>query len=213
MTALVRWGETVFSQEELLSLTDNERRDLIKFLVSLGVRPASPPGLWQRRAFVVGSMLGTAVVLAVWVIYLTRTLPTRHAANGWRVAWVGFDIAEVLAAVATAWAAWRYRHIVIASAVVTGTLLIADAWFDVVLSWGSRDWWMSMVLAGLVEIPAALVLWEVSRRLFLASLATARSTFGLSAELPPLRKISLFVPSVSAPSLDRSDPDPHGEAA
>jgi hypothetical protein len=28
----------------------------------------------------------------------------------------------------------------IPSAIVTGTLLVFDVWFDVILSWGTSDW-------------------------------------------------------------------------
>lgn len=203
----------MFSREELASLSDQERSELMKALVSIGVRPVSPTALWQRRALVVGWMLGFAAILAAWVIYLSGTLPSTHPVNGWRVAWIGFDVAEVVGAVLTAWAAWRYRHIVIACAVVTGTLFIADAWFDVVLSWRSPDWPTSVALALLVEIPAGLGLWEIARRLFLGSLAAARATYGLGSEVPPLRKLTLLVPASYPAKRTHPTPDQDTDGA
>ena len=48
-------------------------------------------------------------------------------------AWVGFDLALLVAFAATGWAAWRRRQVLIICLVVLATLLCCDAWFDVVL--------------------------------------------------------------------------------
>lgn len=84
---------------------------------------------------------------------LSTTLPIRYASDRWRLAWIGFDIALVLAF--AAWAGWRNRQIVITSFVVLGTLLICDAWFDVTLSWGTGEQSASIVTALLAELPSA----------------------------------------------------------
>ena len=45
------------------------------------------------------------------------------------------------------------RQLVITALIVTGTLLLCDAWFDVTLSWGSNEQLSSILAALLVEIP------------------------------------------------------------
>ena len=50
-----------------------------------------------RRALVprwVTALLGSvALFLVPWTLWLTYSLPTRHVAHHWRLAWVGFDVA------------------------------------------------------------------------------------------------------------------------
>ena len=55
------------------------------------------------------------------------------------LAWVGFDIALAAAFAGTSWAAMRSSAWLVPLAAVTGTMLVCDAWFDVVTSIGSGD--------------------------------------------------------------------------
>ena len=80
-------------------------------------------------------------------------------ANHWRLAWGGFDIGLALALAGTAVAVARRSALAEVLAAVTGTLLVCDAWFDVLTSRGN-DVVMAVVLAVLVELPlAALCFW------------------------------------------------------
>jgi hypothetical protein len=90
---------------------------------------------WRFRARYSVLMGVGALVLAVWITALAATLPTHHTADGWSVTWVGFDCAELVAFVVTAWSAWRGRQLTMPASLVTATLLLCDAWFDVALSW------------------------------------------------------------------------------
>ena len=76
----------------------------------------------------------------------------------------GFDLALVVMLGWTAWNAWHRRPMVVLSAVVTATLLVCDAWFDIVLDWGTRHLAVSVTRAGLAELPLAALLLRVAVR-------------------------------------------------
>ena len=40
-------------------------------------------------------------------------------------------------------------------AIIAGTLLFCDAWFDVITSWGNRDHWVTVITALFAELPLA----------------------------------------------------------
>lgn len=118
-----------------------------------------------RRIFL-AAVTTASLVLIPWIGYLAAALPDRHVAGQWKAAWVGFDSVLVAGLAATAWCAWRRRQLIVPAAIITATLLICDAWFDVLLDWGSPDMWWSLTSAALVELPlAALLLWVAVRLL------------------------------------------------
>ena len=130
---------SVRSRADVVRLGDDDRRELTRWLAS--GRDAEPvsSARQRRRRGVLWAATAAAVVLVPWLAYLAATLPDRHRAHDWRLAWVGFDTALIVGFAATAWFGWRSRQIVITAFVVTATLLLCDAWFDVVLSWGGRS--------------------------------------------------------------------------
>jgi hypothetical protein len=105
-------------------------------------------------------LAAAAAGLAPWTLYLTYTLPARHVTHDWNVAWAGFDVALASALVATAVgvrvrAAWLE-----AAAAVSTALLVADAWFDIVLAGSGSERLEAILLAVVVELPLALFcLW------------------------------------------------------
>jgi len=98
-----------------------------------------------------------AVGLVPWIFYLTFTLPSRHVTFHYDLAWVGFDIALVASFAATAWAAFRGSQWLVPLAAVTGTMLVCDAWFDVVTSQSGSEMWEAIAEAALAELPLAAV--------------------------------------------------------
>jgi hypothetical protein len=103
-----------------------------------------------------------AVLLVPWTLWLTFTLPTRHLAHHYRGAWVGFDIFLALAFGATAVAALRASEWLQPLAAVTGTMLLCDAWFDVVTSATGDELGRAVFEAVFAELPlAALCGWIV----------------------------------------------------
>jgi hypothetical protein len=112
-----------------------------------------PP--WIGPAFLL-----CAVVLIPWAAMLFFALPRHYGANHWRFAWGGFDIALSLALASTAFAVLRRSPFGEVAATITGTLLVCDAWFDVLTSRGTSDIVQAVLAAALVELPlAALCFW------------------------------------------------------
>ncbi|MGH3050943.1 MAG: hypothetical protein ACRDLK_12375 [Gaiellaceae bacterium] len=96
-----------------------------------------------------------AVGLLPWTLYLTFTLPSRHVTTHYDLAWVGFDVALAAAFASTAWAAFRQSEWLVPWAAVTGTMLLCDAWFDVVTSRGAGEIGEAVAEALLAELPLA----------------------------------------------------------
>lgn len=98
----------------------------------------------------------TAVALIPWTLWLTFSLPSEHEADNYALAWVGFDIGLVCAFALTAWAGYRRSPLLIPFATATATLLLCDAWFDVVTSTPSERLEAALE-ATFAELPLALL--------------------------------------------------------
>jgi len=104
----------------------------------------------------VAPLLGlVALFLIPWTLYLTFTLPSRHVTERYDLAWVGFDIALAIAFAATALAAVRRVRWLVPLAAVTGTMLVCDAWFDVVTSQSGGELVEASLEAVFGELPLA----------------------------------------------------------
>jgi len=99
----------------------------------------------------------TALGLVPWTLYLTFTLPSRQVTEHYDVAWVVFDIALLSVIALTAICAVRGSEWLVPLAAVTGTMLVCDAWFDVVTSIGGNDWIEAVLEAIFAELPLAAV--------------------------------------------------------
>jgi len=108
----------------------------------------------SRRAALAYTVMGLALI--PWTVYLAVTLPKREVDTHYRGAWVGFDLLLVVAIVLTAYYAFRMDDRVQLPAMATATLLLVDAWFDVMTAGGRTATFEALLMALLVEIPAAL---------------------------------------------------------
>ena len=108
----------------------------------------------SRRAALAYLMMGLALI--PWTVYLAVTLPKRQIDTHYRGAWVGFDLLLVASIVLTAYYAFRMDDRVQLPAMATATLLLVDAWFDVMTAGGRTATFEALLMALLVEIPAAL---------------------------------------------------------
>jgi hypothetical protein len=116
------------------------------------------------RDWVVPVFGAIGVLLVPWTIWLSASLPPAHLSRRWDVAWTGFDIGLALCFAGTAIAAWRRSPWVAAFAAATGTLLLADAWFDVVLESRGAETRTAIIEAVFAELPvAALCFWIAYR--------------------------------------------------
>jgi hypothetical protein len=124
------------------------------------------------RDWIVPVFGAIGVLLVPWTIWLSASLPPHHLAHRWDLAWTGFDIGLAVCFGGTAVAAWRRSPWVGALAAATGTLLLADAWFDVVLESRGAEFRTAIVEAMFAELPvAALCFWIAYRTERFLSLA------------------------------------------
>jgi hypothetical protein len=134
-------------------------------------------------------------------------------------AWVGFDIALLVAFVMTGWAAWRRRQILIMCLIVLATLLCCDAWFDVVLDARTSGFWWSVASALVVELPLATVAVLTARRLLRRTSSVLLRFQGHPGPAPKLRHMQLVGTSAGQPLTDllpgagEAVATPDGEAA
>ncbi len=148
----------MLTDEQIAALTPQERHDLIKRLAR-PVDEVVPSSRWLRktRELRLTLIVGSAVVLAPWIVYLAITLPPRYVADNWDVTWVGFDVLLLVMMVATAVLGYLRRQMVVLTAFATGVLLLCDAWFDVMTAHGDDQTW-SGATALVVELPLAAVM-------------------------------------------------------
>jgi chromate transporter len=148
--------------------------------------------------------------LAGWTAYLALHLPGRYSAEHWDLAWVGFDTGLIIVLGYTAWAAWFRRQILVATALVAATLLVCDAWFDVVMSFGGRDQWVTVATALLVELPLAGFFVWLARRIMLRTV-TAFRAMSADPHTPPRRLRDaplLFAETRTDAAVDPPEPVP-----
>ncbi|MCR6484154.1 hypothetical protein M8542_15130 [Amycolatopsis sp. OK19-0408] len=112
-------------------------------------------GVSKRRL-----LWAAGLCLLPWIAVLATTLPDTAVAQHWRLAWTGFDAAEALGLLVTAWLLARTDPRAPLAATATATLLLADAWFDVTTA--GSDVGLSLLMAAL-EVPLALVCLSVAR--------------------------------------------------
>jgi hypothetical protein len=125
---------------------------------------------------------GVAVVLLPWVLILAVTLPSTYEANNWNLAWIGLDLAIAVTAGLTAFLLHRHDPRAALTAVAAGTLLVADAWFDISTSGPGIDHNLALAQGLLLEVPLAICAFALaSRTLKLPPQRPERATIGLSA--------------------------------
>ena len=154
--------------------------------------PMADRRLRLRRRFGLLFMTACCVALACWIGILILTLPDRFTSSDWRAVWVGLDIAELIGFAAIGWAAWRQRQVIIFFMIMTGTLLLCDAWFDLALNYGSSDFTMSVVSALVAEFPLTFLLFAGARRLVRITVQTVMELAGIAGPVPPLWRVPLL---------------------
>ncbi len=108
-----------------------------------------------RWASVVYVML--AAVLLPWTIYVGLSLPRNHISAHWDVSWTGLDIGLIISLVLTGFFAYIRSIWVVIAAATTGSLLVVDAWFDIMSERSTNDFRQAITLAFVFELPLALL--------------------------------------------------------
>ena len=104
-----------------------------------------------------------AFVIVPWTVSLALRLPSHHVTPHWSIAWGGFDVALAAAAACTAWALARAVAWVPVAAAVTGTLLVCDAWFDLLTARAGGELLEAGVEAAVAELPLAVLCFWLAR--------------------------------------------------
>src|SRR2546427_284336 len=112
-------------------------------------------GRWLVPPWIAPAFGFSALVLVPWVAFLIFTLPGNYTANHWKVAWAGFDLGLATAMVATAIAVGRRSPFAEVAAAVTGTLLVCDAWFDVLTARTTGEVMQAALEAVRIALPLA----------------------------------------------------------
>ena len=130
------------------------------------------------------------VGLLPWTVYLIVTLPGRHLQTGYYdLAWGGFDIALAALLVATGVGLLCRKLWVQTTATAAATMLVCDAWFDVLSSNPGQERLVAIVLAVAVELPSALVCLLIARHV--EEVAERAQRYALAARrVRPRRRVA-----------------------
>jgi hypothetical protein len=151
---------------------------------------SNPARLGRLVAVAVGV---AAFFMIPWTVFLGYTLPRRYDAKHWSLLWIGFDVILCAVLVTFAWLTWKRRQLMLVTAIIAGTLLFCDAWFDVITSWGNRDHWVTVATALFAELPLAAFMFWLAYRAIRRSLAAYYALMGQSDHAPGLlRAPALF---------------------
>jgi hypothetical protein len=118
----------------------------------------TPAPRWVAPVF---TALGAGLI--PWTVWLAYDLPRRHVARHWDIAWAGFDVMMALILLATAYAALRGSAWIQGTASAAATMLVCDAWFDIVTAGRGMDFALSLMSGFLVELPLAILCVWVAR--------------------------------------------------
>ena len=156
------------------------------------VRISNPARLGRLIAVAVGL---AALFMIPWTVFLGYTLPRRYDARHWSLLWIGFDVILCVVLTTFAWLTWKRRQLMLVTAIIAGTLLFCDAWFDVITSWGNRDHWVTVITALFAELPLAAFMFWLAYRAIRRSLAAYYAIIGQGDHPPGLLRATRLVSS------------------
>jgi phosphoglycerol transferase MdoB-like AlkP superfamily enzyme len=132
---------------------------LCVFVIQCGFsdRPP-PPARWLPIVLVVA-----ALALVPTLVVVLTVVPAAQTAHHLKIAWTGLDVFEVMALAATGLALQRRSALTAVPATITGTLLVCDAWINIVPVTGAAFY--EAIAMAFVELPlAGLSFWVATRR-------------------------------------------------
>jgi|SRR5579884_3256896 len=128
--------------------------------------PASlSPRHWTYETWGV-VLIGVAALLCVWAVQVGLITQARVQVRHWDASWVGLDLAEAASLVMLGILLLRRSRAVSIVAAIGATLLVVDAWFDVLTSQPGHAHVIALAMALLVELPGAIALGVLSWRAY-----------------------------------------------
>ena len=152
------YSDGVLSDACIAAMSPAERRDLIQRLQRPLDEVFPPPFASRVRRTRLTLMVGGAIALIPWIVYLGFSLPPNYVAHNWPATWMGFDCLLIAFMTATAVLALLRRQLVLFTAFTTGVLLICDAWFDILTAGTGRNLAVPVLTAALGELPLAVIM-------------------------------------------------------
>lgn len=152
------------TDSQIAALSAAERRELIQRLERPLAEVVPVEQAHRIRWGWLGVMTGGTLVLIPWIVYLAFALPDDYLVHDWTATWVGFDLLLLGLMAATVVFGMLRRQVMVLTAFATGTLLICDAWFDLMTA-GANDFRVSILTATLGDLPLAAVLITGALRL------------------------------------------------
>ena len=213
----------MIDEAELRQMSPADRRQLARVLAALeaegeDVTPRDLAALTnpyltdlklrRHRRLALFVSAGCCIILAGWIVLLAATLPRHFDAHHWRAVWVNFDIFLFAAFLATAWAIWRERQVLILLLAGLGTMLCCDAWFDVGTSLATTGIWISLLTAVFAELPLALLAFVGARRLLRATVVASLRDTALAAS----QVLEMVPAGTRGPVTDRVSADDQGRS-
>ena len=120
-----------------------------------------PPGGARARWLPLALVIAALALIPSLVIVLT-VVPPVQIAHHLPLAWTGLDVFELLALAGTGFELHRRSVVTVVPATITGTLLLCDAWINVIPTTGMAR--AEAVVLAFVEVPlAALSFWVAAR--------------------------------------------------
>jgi hypothetical protein len=115
-----------------------------------------PPAPVSAPRWASGALVALGAVLVPWTLWLAVTLPERQVAHNFDVAWSGFDVALALSLIGTGYGLYKGAAWTQGVAAAAATLLVCDAWFDVLTSAPGQERYTALAMALFAELPLAL---------------------------------------------------------
>lgn len=168
--------------------------------------------------WVVTFFVGGAIILIPWIVLMFTVPQVVNVSRRWELVWGGFDCFLVLGFAVTAFRLITRSPRGAVTAAMTGTMLLIDAWFDVLTTHRGGQI-ISILMAVFAEIPCALICFYVSRRI-VGLFEQAKEVLGSAGFLvrggqlvprptsPPPRSPLTLVPPISPPLSALSTPTP-----
>lgn len=111
-------------------------------------------------------LYGAACLFLIpWTIFLAYKLPPRYQSHHWDIAWTGFDAFLVVIFALTAWLAVKKSSWTALISTILGTILLTDAWFDVLTARPGRAQ-RDAIAESFLEVTLAVLSYSLAHRIF-----------------------------------------------